>query len=484
MLIKKELNLSGDSMSNQENFRIESDSMGEMKIDKDALYGASTQRALENFPVSGRTFPIPFYKSLALIKYCCANVNQQLRALESETARFIMDVAIEIYSGKHLEQFKVDIFQTGSGTSTNMNFNEVLANVANTKLGGTLGSLYPVHPLDHVNFGQSSNDVIPTAIHIAVYLEIENSLLPNLTALKEVLEEKADQFKNIVKTARTHLQDATPITLGQEFSGYAKQIEYGIKRIEGTFERLSELPIGGSAVGTGINTHPKFGEKVCALLSEKTEIHFKEASNHFEAQSNKDTCVEVSCALKTLAVSLMKIANDIRWLSSGPRTGIGEISLPEVQPGSSIMPGKVNPVIAESVCQVAARVMGNDLTITLAGQSGNFELNVMMPLIADTLLESISLLSNVTQIFNEKCIKGIKANEEVCKANVEKNLAISTVLTPVLGYDTVAKLTKEAYSKNKNIRELVLEKRLIDQKKLDDLLDPIKLTFNRYRIKF
>ncbi len=458
-----------------DDFRIDSDSMGEVKIKKKALYGPATQRAVDNFPVSGKTLPEPFYKSLAFIKYACAKANLELNLLSVEIANSIMDLADEVVNGKHLQHFVVDVFQTGSGTSTNMNFNEVLANLANQKLGGEIGQNKPLHPNDHVNLGQSSNDVIPTAIHVAVYVEIVNKLMPKLRKLQEILDAKAEEFKTIIKSGRTHLQDATPITLGQEFKGYAKQIEYGIKRIEGTFKRLAELAVGGTAVGTGINTHAEFAAKVCNVLSEKTDIHFKEASDHFEAQSSKDTCVEVSSALKNLAVSLMKIANDIRWLASGPRTGIGEIMLPAVQPGSSIMPGKVNPVIAESVCQVAAKVIGNDVSITIAGQSGNFELNVMMPLIADSLLESISLLANVSDIFNEKCIKGIKANEIVCKNNVEKNLILATALNPVLGYDTVAKLVKEAYVNEKGIREIVLEKGLMDADKLNELLDPFKM---------
>ncbi|MBI3989261.1 MAG: class II fumarate hydratase, partial [candidate division NC10 bacterium] len=420
-------------------YRIEKDSMGEMKVPKDAYFGAQTQRAVENFPMSGRRFPRPFIRALGMIKHAAAKVNKDLGLLDPRLADAIAEAAKEVMEGKLDDQFVVDIFQTGSGTSTNMNANEVIANWAIELLGGAIGSKR-VHPNDHVNLGQSSNDVIPTAIHIAALEGVEQDLLPALKHLHGTLKAKAREFDKVVKIGRTHLQDATPIRLGQEFSGYARQVELGIRRIEQTKSSLAELALGGTAVGTGLNTHPEFPRRVIASLSELTGIPFREAEDHFEAQGAQDALVEASGALKTVAVSLMKIANDIRWLGSGPRCGIGEIMLPEVQPGSSIMPGKVNPVMAESAIQVAAQVIGNDLAITLGGQWGFFELNTMMPLMASNLLESILLLANAMRNFADRCISGIRADEARSAEMIEKSLAMCTALAPVIGYDEAAKI--------------------------------------------
>lgn len=452
--------------------RTESDSMGEVEIPADKFYGASTQRAVDNFPISDRRFSRTMIEALGWVKWAAALTNQDLGKLDAKLAKAIADAAQEVALGKHDDHFVVDVFQTGSGTSTNMNANEVIANLANVKLGSKLGSKKPVHPNDHVNMGQSSNDVIPTAIHLATALGIQNRLLPALKTLENSLNKKAAAFKNIIKTGRTHLQDATPITLGQEFSGYAAQIKKGIKRVEMALEDLKELAIGGTAVGTGINTHPQFAKKVCEKLSAKTKLKFFEAENHFEAQGAKDACMFASGAVKTVAVSLMKIVNDFRWLSSGPRCAIFEIELPTLQAGSSIMPGKVNPVIPEALAQIAAQVIGNDSAITIGCQSGNFELNVMMPLIASNLLESIELLSTGSQMLAEKCVNGIKANKKRCEELVEQSLAMVTSLAPVIGYDASTKLAKEAFKNGETIREILTEKKILSKDKIDKLLDP------------
>ncbi len=457
-------------------YRIEKDSMGEIKVPANAYYGAQTQRAVENFPVSGETMPFEFIKAVVLIKLAAAKVNMKLGLIDKKIGKAIVKASKEILKGKFKDQFPVDVFQTGSGTSTNMNVNEVIATRANEILTGKRITKHPVHPNDHVNFGQSSNDVIPTAIHISSMLELKNHLYPALKKLEKSLNKKAKEFDHIVKIGRTHLQDATPIRLGQEFSGFATQIKHGIKRIKNTENYLKELAIGGTAVGTGLNTHPDFGKLVAEEISKLTGIKFVEAENHFEAQSAKDAVVELSGALKTVAVSLMKIANDIRWMGSGPRCGIGEIFIPPVQPGSSIMPGKVNPVIAESVCQVSAQIIGNDTVITVAGQSGNFELNVMMPVIAYNILKSIKLLSNVSEIFVDKCIDGIKANEERCNECLEKSLAMVTALVPKIGYDKAAEIAKEAYENNKTIRGLLIEKKVLPEEEINKILDPYKMT--------
>jgi fumarate hydratase class II len=459
-----------------EGFRIETDSMGEMKVPASAYYGAQTARAIENFPISGIRFPRQFIRAMGMIKLSAAQANMELGVLKKKIGQAITKAAKEVIEGKLDEQFVLDIFQTGSGTSTNMNTNEVIGNRANEILGGKIGDKKPVHPNDHVNMGQSSNDVIPSAIHVSALEAIEKTLLPALKKLHKALDKKAKEFDKIVKIGRTHLQDATPIRLGQEFSGYASQVEHGIRRIENTKNHLSELPIGGTAVGTGINTHPEFGKLVAKNLTKMTGVNFKEAENHFEAQGAKDAVVEASGALKTVAVSLMKIANDIRWLGSGPRCGIGEIIIPPVQPGSSIMPGKVNPVIAESVTQVAAQVIGNDTAITIGGQSGSFDLNVMMPVMAHNLLQSIMLLSNVSHVFTDKCIVGIKADRKRCEDMIEQSLAMCTVLAPIIGYDAAAKLAKEAYETGKTVRQVALEKKILPEDELNRVLDPWSMT--------
>jgi len=457
-------------------YRIETDSMGEMRVPRSAYYGAQTARAVENFPVSGYVLPREFIKALGMIKLSAAEVNMELGLLDKKKGGAIVEAAREVIEGKLDAHFVVDVFQTGSGTSSNMNTNEVIANRANEILGGDIGDKTLVHPNDHVNMGQSSNDVIPTAIHVSAALGIEDALIPALEALRDALGEKAREFDKIVKIGRTHLQDATPIRLGQEFSGYASQIDHGILRLRNALSSLSELAQGGTAVGTGINTHPDFGKSVAAKLSNITGVGFKEAENHFEAQAAKDAACEASSALKVIAVSLMKIANDIRWLGSGPRCGFAELIVPPVQPGSSIMPGKVNPVICESVTQVAAQVMGNDVTITVAGQSGNFELNVMMPLIAHNILESIKLLANVTNVFREKCIAGLKADEKRTEETIEQSLAMCTSLAPIIGYDNAASIAKEAYAAGKTVREVALERKVLPEEELNRVLDPYKMT--------
>lgn len=456
-------------------FRIERDSMGEVKVPEEMLYGASTHRAVGNFPVSGYRFGRPFIHALGQIKLSAAKVNRKLGLLSSTYANAIVQAARMVRDGKYDDHFVVDVFQTGSCTSTHMNANEVIANLANRSLGIGRGVKKRIHPNDHVNKGQSSNDVIPSAIHISVLLELRRRLIPELQLLEKSLQKKARAFRTVYKIGRTHLQDATPVTLGQEFGGYAEQIAKAVERLETCFPRLRELAIGGTAVGTGINTHRRFAREVCWDLNQTLGERFYEARDHFEAQGAKDACVEVSGQLKVVAVSLIKIANDIRWLSSGPRAGFHEITLPELQPGSSIMPGKVNPVITESVLQVAAQVIGIDASITLAGQAGNFELNVMMSLLAYNLLESIRLLSNVVSLFRSKLVDGIEANRAACEAQIEKSLMLSTPLVPVLGYDRAAQIAKEAYQRGRTIRQVVLEKGLIAEKKLTKILDVRKL---------
>ncbi len=461
-------------MANIEETRVERDSMGEMRVPIDAYYGASTQRAVLNFPISDLRFPRQFLRALGEIKQAAAKANEALGLLDPQVAEAIVRAAQEVIDGKLDTHFVLDIFQTGSGTSTNMNANEVIANRASELLGGSRSSR-KVHPNDHVNFGQSSNDVIPTAIHLSALVSIEHDLIPALSSLQQALQEKVEEFMPVVKTGRTHLQDATPIRLGQEFLGYAGQIERGIARMRQAQSELSEIALGGTAVGTGVNTHPEFAARVCQLLSEMNGITVHETSNHFQAQSTLDNVVEVSGSLNTLAVSLMKIANDIRWLGSGPRAGIGEIDLPAVQPGSSIMPGKVNPVIAESVCMVCAQVMGNHTTITIAGQSGNFEINVMMPVTAYNLLQSINLLAASAHNFTEQCIKGLQASTKGPEM-VERGLAICTALAPVIGYDAAADISKIAYKTGKTIREVAREKTNLSDEELHRILDPANMT--------
>ncbi|HMK51672.1 MAG TPA: class II fumarate hydratase [Thermodesulfobacteriota bacterium] len=457
--------------ASKSSYRIEKDSMGPVKVPKKAYYGAQTQRAIENFPVSGWRFGREFIYTLGLIKYTSAEVNSQLGLLHKRIARVIRMASQEVMKGTWDEQFVVDVFQTGSGTSTNMNANEVIANRANEILGGRKGTYRPVHPNDHVNLGQSSNDVFPSVIHITTVLLLQQRLLPALKGLHEALKGKEREFHSILKIGRTHLQDATPIRLGQEFGGYARQVELGIRRIQNAMESLAELPLGGTAVGTGINTHPLFAKKTIAMMNKKIGYRFYEAVDHFEAQGARDALVEMSGTLKTVAVSLIKIANDIRWLGSGPRCGIGEIHLPETQPGSSIMPGKVNPVVPESLIQVCVQVIGNDSAITLAGLSGNFELNVMMPLIAYNLLQSIQLLANAVNNFSRNCIKDLEADRRRCEEMVEKSLALATALTPKIGYEEAARIAKKAYDRHKTVRQVV-EEGLFSKQELKLLLDP------------
>ncbi|MDX2499764.1 MAG: class II fumarate hydratase [Deltaproteobacteria bacterium] len=451
-------------------YRKEKDSMGTVRVPADAYYGSQTQRAVENFPISDLRFQAAFIHALALVKHCAARVNQKLNLLDPELADAISRASREVMEGRHDGQFVVDIFQTGSGTSTNMNMNEVVASRANEILTGHKGGKSPVHPNDHVNLGQSSNDVIPSVIHMSALMLIDERLVPALQSLQKAMAGKADEFKTIRKLGRTHLQDAVPMYLGQEFSGYARQIELAIDRIRSTEPRLAELALGGTAVGSGLNTHPDFANRVIALISKHTDLPFVEAKNHFEAQAAQDAAVETSGALKSVAVSLVKIANDIRWLASGPRCGLGEINLPSLQPGSSIMPGKVNPVIPEAVMQVAAQVMGNDTAIMMGGQAGNFELNVMLPVMAYNLLQSIALLSSVTEVFAEKCIAGIMANRETCAGYIEKSLALVTGLVPEIGYDKAAAIAKKAYESGKTIREVAVEENILSPDKIDDLL--------------
>ncbi|MDP2673796.1 MAG: class II fumarate hydratase [Dehalococcoidia bacterium] len=454
--------------------RTERDSMGPMEVPADAYYGASTQRAVLNFPVSGLRFNRGFIRVLGLIKMAAARVNAELGLLDPKLAEAVQSAAREVVEGKLDEQFVVDIFQTGSGTSTNMNANAVIANRAAEILGGERGSKL-VHPNDHVNLGQSSNDVIPTAIHLAALEGIEGRLVPALQGLQAALEAKSKELWSVVKTGRTHLQDATPIRLGQEFAGYAGQAERAVRRLRRAQEELSEVALGGTAVGTGVNSHPQFASRVCELLSRELGVPVRETDNHFQAQNTLDAVLAASGSLRSAAVSLMKIANDIRWLGSGPRAGLGELALPEVQPGSSIMPGKVNPVIAESLIQVAAQVIGNDAAVSVAAQGGYFELNTMMPVAARSLLESIDLLAAAAANFSEQCLKGLAATERGPQM-VERGLAIATTLAPVIGYDAAAAIAKEAAASGRTIREVAREKTELSDAELDRILDPAAMT--------
>lgn len=459
---------------NRKTTRIERDSMGIMRVPSEAYYGASTQRAVLNFPISELRFQRTFIRALALIKLCAADVNLSLKLLDRKKAGAIKRAAREAAAGKLDSHFVVDIFQTGSGTSTNMNANEVIAARALEILGERRDNKSVIHPNDDVNRGQSSNDVIPSATHVAALIELNEQLLPALAALKQSLLAKSEQFEGVLKTGRTHLQDATPISLGQEFLGYAGQIERAIERTEHACLRLSPVALGGTAVGTGINTHPEFAARVCRKLSKMLGFDVKETSNHFQAQSTLDEVVEASGTLKTIAVSLTKIANDIRWLGSGPRAGLGEIALPEVQPGSSIMPGKVNPVIAESLLQVCAHVIGNDAAITFAGQSGNFELNVMQPIAAFKLLESITLLANAVSNFRLRCIDGITATSKGPQL-VANGLLLATALVPAIGYDLAAKIAKEAAHTGQSIAQVAKRMTSLSDAELERLLDPAQM---------
>ncbi len=453
------------------NMRTEKDSLGTMQVPLDALYGAQTARAIENFPISGQRLPRPLLHALVLIKQQAALVNADLGLLDQERAQAIVSAADEILDGRHDQQFPVDIYQTGSGTSSNMNANEVIARRA-SQLLGTFGECIPLHPNDEVNLGQSSNDVFPSAIHIACARQLQERLLPALQQFENHLTLKSDEFARIIKIGRTHLQDATPLTFGQVFGGYARQIQLAQERLAAESSGLYELPLGGTAVGTGINTHAEFASRTIQLIAQEARLPFRETRNHFEAQAARDAMVAVSGSLKACAVSLSKIANDIRLLGSGPRCGYGELQLPAVQPGSSIMPGKVNPVMAESLIQVCARVIGNDASITLCGLGGYFELNTMMPLMAAAMLESIELLTNAVTLFGERCLAGLQADQKRCAELMEQSLALVTSLTPALGYDRAAELAKQAFHAGKTIRELLLAEQIFPEEELNRLLDP------------
>ncbi len=456
------------------NVRKERDSLGEVEVPEKAYWGAQTQRAIENFKVSGIKFPFEFIKAIVLIKRYSVEVNKNLGFLDKKISDAIIKVCEEILEGNLKEQFPLDIFQTGSGTSTNMNVNEVIANRANEILGHPLGSKKPVHPNDHVNLGQSSNDVIPSAIHISSRIKL-NELLKSMDKLYNELDKKVKEFRNIIKIGRTHLQDAVPMTLGQEFSAYREQIKKNTERIKSNLPHLEELPLGGTAVGTGINAPPDFGKRVVERISERTKISFKEAKNKFEGISSKDAIVNLMNTLNTLAVSLMKIANDLRLLSSGPRTGLGEIILPPLQPGSSIMPGKINPVIPEMMIQICAQVMGNSLAVNIGGQNAPLQLNIMMPLIAYNTLFSIEILKNGIEIFSEKCISDIKADEKRCREFIEWSTSIITPLALKIGYDKAAKIAYKSFKEGKKIKDVLVEEGILSSEEADEILNPEKM---------
>ena len=456
-------------------YRIEHDTMGEVRVPKNAKYQAQTQRAVENFPISGRALERTQVRALALIKAAAARVNADLGVIPADVATAIEQAATAIAGGKHYEDFPLDVFQTGSGTSSNMNTNEVISTLATESLGRK------VHPNDHVNASQSSNDVFPTSIHVAATESVVYQLLPALAHLEKALQAKADEWADVVKSGRTHLMDATPVTLGQEFGGYAAQIRLGQERLHASLPRLAELPLGGTAVGTGINTPPGFSAAVIARLSRLTSLEFTEARNHFEAQSSRVGLVETSGQLRTIAVSLTKICNDLRWMGSGPTAGLGEISLPDLQPGSSIMPGKVNPVLPEATLMVCAQVIGNDATVAFAGSQGNFELNVMFPVIGRNLLESIKLLANASRVLADRCINGIVANVDRCRAYAESSPSIVTPLNKYIGYEEAAKIAKLALKESKTIKQVVLERGHVENGKLtaeqlDAALDVLSMT--------
>jgi fumarate hydratase class II len=452
-------------------YRIEKDSLGEIKVPKDALYGAQTQRAVENFPVSGIRFPRVFIRALGLIKAVAAEVNAGLGLLDAQIANAIHLASLEVAEGKWDDQFPLDIFQTGSGTSTNMNANEVIAGRASQILGGTA-----VHPNNHVNMGQSSNDVIPAAIHVSAYLQLQESFLPAFTRLHSALKKREADLADVVKTGRTHLMDAMPVRMGQEIGGWAFQVQQAIERIESCLPRLARLAVGGTAVGTGVNAPKEFGAIVAGRLAGRTGLPFQEAKDHFAAQAGMDTAVELSGHLKAAASSLMKIANDLRWMNSGPIAGLGEISLPSLQPGSSIMPGKVNPVICESVMMVCAQVTGNDVVITISNQHGNFQLNVMMPVISHNLLQSITLLTNGARLLADRAVAGFTVNRERIAGLVDQNPILVTALNPVIGYDKAAQIAKKAYAERRSVKDVAAEMTNLSRNELDRLLDPKSMT--------
>lgn len=455
--------------------RKEVDSMGAMEVADDALYGASTQRAVLNFPISGHSMPPRFLRSMGLLKAACARANVKLGQLDESKASLIEQIGLELYRGEYLDHFPVDVFQTGSGTSTNMNVNEVIANRASQLSGYALGSKEPIHPNDDCNMGQSSNDTIPTALHLSVVDALQHDLKLGLSALQKALTAKAEAFDGVVKVGRTHLMDATPITVGQEFSGFAAQVGKGIERVERATLVLQELAIGGTAVGTGINRHPDFPTQVVAYLNEATGFEYREAANHFEAQAARDDCVEVAGQLTAICASLTKIANDIRLLASGPRCGLGELQLPSTQPGSSIMPGKVNPVMSEMMIQVCLYAQGLCQTVAMCGRDGQFQLNVTLPLIAYSLHEAIRCMSHAAETFASRCIEGLEVNQDQVDANVEKSLMLVTALNPIIGYDRASAVAKRAFAEGKTLREVVLEEKLMDAAELDAALDPKRM---------
>ncbi|WP_436935380.1 class II fumarate hydratase [Halovenus marina] len=458
-----------------EDYRIEQDSLGEMEVPADAYWGAQTQRAIGNFPISKVTFGRRFVRALGVVKKAAAQANRDLGLVEEERASCIIEAADEVIAGEHDDQFPVDVFQTGSGTSSNMNANEVIANRASELYGAEIGSR-EIHPNDHVNYGQSSNDVIPTAMHVASLEALQKDLLPALETLREELAEKEAEFDDVVKTGRTHLQDATPVRLGQEFGGYRTQIEKGIERVESAQPRLAELALGGTATGTGLNTHPEFPERAAEYISEETGIEFREADNHFEAQAAHDAMSEAHGALRTVAGSLNKIANDLRLLASGPRNGLGEIEQPENQPGSSIMPGKINPVVAEAVNQVHKQVVGNDAAVSAGAAEGQIDLNLYKPVLAHNLLQSTRLLANGSEVFAERFVAKLEANKDHCEERVNQSMALATALNPAIGYDKASEVAKTALKEDKTVREVAIEKGYLTEEEADEVLDPRKMT--------
>ena len=462
-------------MSEDADYRTETDSLGEMRVPADAYWGAQTQRALANFPISSLTFGRRFVRALGIVKQAAAQANRDLGLLDEETADAIIAAADEVIAGDHDGQFPVDVFQTGSGTSSNMNANEVIANLATEKRGGEVGS-HDIHPNDHVNYGQSSNDVIPTAMHVAALEAVASDVVPGLEGLRDELAAAEERFAGVVKTGRTHLQDATPVTLGQEFGGYRAQIEKGVRRVRGSREHLSELALGGTATGTGLNTHPEFPWRAAEYISETTGLSVREADNHFEAQAAHDAMSEAHGALRTVAGSLDKIANDLRLLASGPRNGLGEIEQPENQPGSSIMPGKVNPVVAESVNQVHTQVVGNDAAVASGAAGGQLDLNLYKPVVAHNFLQSATLIANASEVFAERFVAKLDANEKHCGERVRRSMALAAALNPAIGYETAGEVAKAALEEGKSVREAAIERGFLTEAEADELLDPAKMT--------
>jgi len=462
-------------MADGDDYRIEEDSLGEMQVPADAYWGAQTQRAIGNFPISGITFSRRFVRGLGVVKKAAAQANRDLGLVDDDIAEAIIEAADEVIAGEHDDQFPVDIFQTGSGTSSNMNANEVIANRAAELMGSEIGDRV-VHPNDHVNYGQSSNDVIPTAMHVASLEAVEKDVIPALDTLREALEEKEPEFDDVVKTGRTHLQDATPVTLGQEFGGYRTQVAKGLARVDSVRDHLGELALGGTATGTGLNTHEEFPGRAAEYITKETGVQFREADNHFEAQAAHDAMSEAHGALRTVAGSLNKIANDLRLLASGPRNGLGEIEQPENQPGSSIMPGKINPVVAEAVNQVHKQVVGNDAAVSAGAAEGQIDLNLYKPVLAHNFLESAELISNASQVFGERFVRKLEANEEYCESRVEQSMAMATSLNVHIGYDKASEVAKTALKEDKTVRDVVLEKGYLTEEEADEVLDPRKMT--------